>query len=56
MADTWWQPYDEVLGTAVRASMRLIYGRDGQRKEALREGAVPLLRVTGRALRAARGR
>ena len=56
MADTWWQPYDEVLGTAVRASMRLIYGRNGQRTAALREGAVPLLRVTGRAIRAARGR
>jgi acyl-CoA reductase-like NAD-dependent aldehyde dehydrogenase len=54
MADTWWQPYDEVLGTAVRASMRLIYGRNDQRKEALREGGIPLLRVAGRALRAAR--
>jgi succinate-semialdehyde dehydrogenase/glutarate-semialdehyde dehydrogenase len=56
MADPWWQPYDEVLGTAIRASMRLLYGRDGQRKEALREGGIPLLRVTGRALRAARPR
>jgi acyl-CoA reductase-like NAD-dependent aldehyde dehydrogenase len=54
MADAWWQPYDEVLGTAIRASMRLIYGRNGQRREALREGGIPLLRVTGRALRAAR--
>jgi acyl-CoA reductase-like NAD-dependent aldehyde dehydrogenase len=54
IADAWWQPYDEVLGTAIRASMRLIYGRDGQRMEALREGGIPLLRVTGRALRAAR--
>jgi succinate-semialdehyde dehydrogenase/glutarate-semialdehyde dehydrogenase len=54
LADAWWQPYDEVLGKAIRASMRLIYGRDGQRTQALREGAIPLLRVTGRALRAAR--
>jgi acyl-CoA reductase-like NAD-dependent aldehyde dehydrogenase len=54
MADAWWQPYDEVLGTAIRASMRLIYGRDGQRREALKEGGLPLLRVTARALRAAR--
>jgi acyl-CoA reductase-like NAD-dependent aldehyde dehydrogenase len=54
MADTWWQPYDEVLGTAIRASMRLLYGRDGRRREALKEGGMPLLRVTARALRAAR--
>ncbi len=54
MADPWWQPYDEVLGTAIRASMRLLYGRNGQRTEALREGGIPLLRVTGRAIRAAR--
>jgi acyl-CoA reductase-like NAD-dependent aldehyde dehydrogenase len=54
MADAWWQPYDEVLGTAIRASMRLLYGRDGQRREALKEGGLPLLRVTARALRAAR--
>jgi hypothetical protein len=54
MADTWWQPYDETLGKAIRASIRLIYGRNEQRKGALREGVVPLMRVTGRALRAAR--
>jgi acyl-CoA reductase-like NAD-dependent aldehyde dehydrogenase len=54
MADTWWQPYDETLGSAIRASIRLLYGRNDQRKEALREGALPLLRVTGRALRAGR--
>jgi succinate-semialdehyde dehydrogenase/glutarate-semialdehyde dehydrogenase len=54
IADTWWQPYDEVLGKAIRASMRLLYGRNDQRRDALREGAVPLLRVTGRAIRAGR--
>jgi hypothetical protein len=54
MADAWWQPYDETLATAIRASMRLLYGRNEQRKEALRQGAIPLLRVTARALRAAR--
>jgi acyl-CoA reductase-like NAD-dependent aldehyde dehydrogenase len=51
--DIWWHPYDEVLGRALRASARLLYGRDGQRKQALREGALPLLRVTGRSLRGA---
>jgi succinate-semialdehyde dehydrogenase/glutarate-semialdehyde dehydrogenase len=51
--DIWWHPYDEVLGKALRTSARLLYGRDGQRSEALRQGAVPLLRVTGRTLRGA---
>jgi hypothetical protein len=32
----------------------LIYGRNDQRKEALRQGLVPLMRVTGRSIRAAR--
>ncbi|MDX6632641.1 MAG: hypothetical protein QOG09_1758 [Solirubrobacterales bacterium] len=49
--DFWWHPYDETLGEAVRASARLIYGRGGQRVEALREGLVPLLRVGARTLR-----
>jgi acyl-CoA reductase-like NAD-dependent aldehyde dehydrogenase len=51
MRDTWWHPYDEVLGKAIRASAKLLYGRDGMRKDALREGAVPLLRVLGRSMR-----
>ena len=37
--------------TAIRASAQLLYGRDGMRREALREGAVPLLRVLGRSMR-----
>jgi acyl-CoA reductase-like NAD-dependent aldehyde dehydrogenase len=51
MRDTWWHPYDEVLGKAIRSSAKLLYGRDGMRREALREGAVPLLRVLGRSMR-----
>ncbi len=51
MRDTWWHPYDEVLGKAIRASARLLYGRDGQRAEALRKGAIPLARVLRRSLR-----
>jgi Aldehyde dehydrogenase family len=54
--DFWWHPYDEVLGKAIRASARLLYGHDGQRGQALRAGALPLLRVTARTLRGARGR
>ena len=51
MRDAWWHPYDEVLGKAIRSSARILYGRDGQRAEALREGAIPLLRVVRRSLR-----
>ena len=51
MRDAWWHPYDEVLGKAIRASARMLYGRDGQRADALREGALPLLRVVRRSMR-----
>jgi hypothetical protein len=40
-----------VLGNAIRASTRLIYGRDGNRVQALRDGVVPLLKVGARTLR-----
>ncbi|MGH2966611.1 MAG: aldehyde dehydrogenase family protein [Solirubrobacterales bacterium] len=49
--DFWWQPYDRTLGQAVRASARLLYGRNGQRLRALREGGLPLMRATARTLR-----
>jgi acyl-CoA reductase-like NAD-dependent aldehyde dehydrogenase len=52
--DFWWQPYDRTLGQAVRASARLLYGRNGQRLKALREGGVPLIRVGARTLRKGR--
>ncbi|MEO8092693.1 MAG: aldehyde dehydrogenase family protein [bacterium] len=52
--DFWWQPYDRTLGTAIRSSARLIYGRNGQRARALREGLVPLLRVGARTTRKGR--
>jgi acyl-CoA reductase-like NAD-dependent aldehyde dehydrogenase len=51
--DIWWHPYDEVLGKAIRSSAKLLYGKNGQRTEALKEGALPLLRVTRRTLRGA---
>ena len=50
----WWQPYDEVLGTAVRSSARLLYGRNGTRLRGLREGALSLARVGGRVIRKGR--
>jgi hypothetical protein len=49
--DFWWQPYDRTLGQAVKATAGLLYGRNGQRAQALREGGIPLLQVTARTLR-----
>jgi acyl-CoA reductase-like NAD-dependent aldehyde dehydrogenase len=49
--DFWWHPYDESLGKAMRASAKLLYGRDTDKPGALREGALPLLRLGGRTLR-----
>jgi acyl-CoA reductase-like NAD-dependent aldehyde dehydrogenase len=51
MRDAWWHPYDEVLGKAIRASARILYGRGEQRTDALREGALPLMRVMRRSMR-----
>ena len=49
--DFWWQPYDETLGQAVQASAKLLYGRNGGRVKALREGIGPLIEVGRRTLR-----
>jgi hypothetical protein len=50
----WWFPYDAQLVRAVRAVAGLRSARDADRDRALREDALPLLRVTGRWLRAMR--
>jgi acyl-CoA reductase-like NAD-dependent aldehyde dehydrogenase len=49
--DFWWHPYDETLGNAIRSSARLIYGRNGQRLAALKDGLGPLAKVGARTLR-----
>jgi succinate-semialdehyde dehydrogenase/glutarate-semialdehyde dehydrogenase len=49
--DFWWQPYDRTLGEAIRASAKLLYGRNGARLRALREGGVPLIKVGARTVR-----
>jgi hypothetical protein len=49
--DLWWQPYDETLGKALRASAQLLYGRNGQRVKALKDGGVALAKVGARTLR-----
>ena len=47
----WWHPYDKTLLSAVRASARLLYSQAGDRLQALRRGALPLIRVAGRSAR-----
>ena len=49
--DFWWQPYDETLGEALRVPATLLYGRDGQRMKALREGGGALMKAGARTLR-----
>jgi acyl-CoA reductase-like NAD-dependent aldehyde dehydrogenase len=50
--DFWWHPYDEALGQAIRSTAKLLYSaREADRQRALREGAVPLLKVARRTLR-----
>jgi aldehyde dehydrogenase family protein len=41
----WWYPYDESLGRGVHASAKLLYGRDADKRGALRDGAGPLARL-----------
>ena len=52
--DFWWQPYDEDLGTALRSSARILYGRGATRVKGLREGLGPLTRVGMKTLRKGR--
>jgi acyl-CoA reductase-like NAD-dependent aldehyde dehydrogenase len=49
--DFWWHPYDEALGKAMRASAKLLYGRDADKPGALRGGLLPLARVGRKSLR-----
>jgi acyl-CoA reductase-like NAD-dependent aldehyde dehydrogenase len=49
--DFWWHPYDESLGKALHAAAQLLYGRDADKREALRRGAFPLLRLARKSLR-----
>jgi len=49
--DFWWQPYDRDLGQAIQSSAQLLYGRNGKRMDALRDGAGALLRVGRKTLR-----
>jgi acyl-CoA reductase-like NAD-dependent aldehyde dehydrogenase len=47
----WWHPYSAALGRATNASAKLLYGRDKDKWGALRQGALPLLKVGAKMLR-----
>jgi acyl-CoA reductase-like NAD-dependent aldehyde dehydrogenase len=49
--DFWWQPYDAELGQAIRSSAQVLYGRNGKRLDALKEGAGALVSVGRKTLR-----
>jgi succinate-semialdehyde dehydrogenase/glutarate-semialdehyde dehydrogenase len=43
--DFWWFPYDESLGTALHSAAQLLYGRDEDKRAALKRGAGSFARV-----------
>ena len=47
----WWHPYDKARADSIRSSAKLLYGKGSQRVEALREGALPLVKVTARSFK-----
>ena len=47
----WWHPYDESLGRAMHSAAQLLYGRDRDKRDALRRGLVPMIRLARRSLR-----
>jgi succinate-semialdehyde dehydrogenase/glutarate-semialdehyde dehydrogenase len=49
--DFWWQPYDEATGRAMHSAAQLLYGRDADKRGALKRGLVPFLRLARRSLR-----
>ncbi len=51
--NAWWHPYDETVGKALRQTATMLYGRPSIRAAALRDGAVPLLKVGARLAREA---
>jgi hypothetical protein len=46
----WWFPYDDSLQTGLHAAAQLLYGRDEDKRGALKRGAGPLLDVGRRML------
>ena len=56
VANSWWHPYDETLGQALKATATFLYGRPSIRAAALRDGLRPLARMGARLARDATGR
>ena len=52
--DFWWQPYDESLGEAIRATAGILFGSGSDRIKALREGGGSLIRSGARTFRKGR--
>ncbi len=50
----WWQPYDETLGEAIRSAAGALFGSNGGRIKALREGGGSLIKTGARTLRKGR--
>src|SRR3954469_16275105 len=50
LRDFWWHPYDESLARAVHSAAQLLYGRDDDKRDALKVGAAPLIRLGRRML------
>jgi succinate-semialdehyde dehydrogenase/glutarate-semialdehyde dehydrogenase len=48
--DFWWHPYDESLGRALHAVAQLLYGRDADKRGALKRGLRPMAQVVRRTL------
>ena len=46
----WWHPYGDSLVDAMRNSAKLLYGRDADKLDALKNGAAPLARVLRKTL------
>jgi succinate-semialdehyde dehydrogenase/glutarate-semialdehyde dehydrogenase len=51
----WWHPYDAALGRALHASAQLLYGRDDDKRGALRRGAPAFVRIGAKMLLRHRG-
>jgi acyl-CoA reductase-like NAD-dependent aldehyde dehydrogenase len=51
LRDLWWYPYDESLARTMKAATRYFYGRESERLRAVREGALPAVRLARRLAR-----
>ncbi|MEX2253511.1 MAG: aldehyde dehydrogenase family protein [Thermoleophilaceae bacterium] len=50
MRAIWWHPYDASLGRALHSLVQLLYGRDADKRGALKQGKGPIARLARKAL------